>query len=406
MAWSRVKKREAGVMKGIVRAPGWDKQAVNSIAKQHYGGLQGMFDAHGWDNKGRRISQIAPTFVVRAYGNVQAFVQAHEGGLMQNALNNPFAAIESDPPNVWLTSFYGFAPRNWGFLGFTTETMRNSFIRRSKAGALVVVYAATGAGAATRGKVIGIQQVSHRLGHASDFMDLESWRDKHANPDRRDKWNFAVQAVRAWKVTPETSPSVADFAPRTYSPGRAQVIGAQGMPLESVEALNILKLDLVEVSVFDGPPIDLVAAASAMQALKPSRPGPVSQSSYMVREAEGPKHHYILELEGNADAYLGWHSAGQKIVKVGFSKSPETRCADHNRAFPAGAYHWHVLKTTFLDRREPLPSSGHAKAGEQKMKDLLEKSGRSLGGEFFLAEQAAIDLAWHAAIKASESWKK
>ena len=137
-------------MKAISRAPGWDKQAVNNIAKQHYGGLQGMFDAHGWDSNGRTISQIAPTLVVQTYGKVDAFVQAHEGGLDKSALNNPFAAIESDPPNVWLTSFYGFAPRNWGFLGFTTEIMRNSFVRRSKAGALVVVYAASGAGAATR----------------------------------------------------------------------------------------------------------------------------------------------------------------------------------------------------------------------------------------------------------------
>jgi hypothetical protein len=388
------------------RKPGWDKQAVNRVANEHYGSLQEMFDAHGWDSNGRTIGQTAPTLVMQTYGNVEAFVQAHEGGLNKSALNNPFAAIESDPPNVWLTSFYGFAPRNWGFLGFTTEIMRNSFVRRSKAGALVVVYAASGAGAATRGKVIGIQQVSHRVGHASDFMNEDSWRDKQANLDRRDKWNFAVQAVRAWKVTPETSPSVADFAPHTYSPGRSQVIGAQGMLLEAVEANNILGLDLVEVSVFGGPAIDLAVAAPAKLALKPSRPGPVSQTSYTVREAEGPKHLYVLELQGDADAYLGRDSAGQKIVKIGFSKSPETRCSDHNRAFPAGAFRWSVLKSTFQEQREAFPSSKHAMAGEQEMKDQLEFNGQSLGGEFFLANRKAIELAWQAGIKASESWKQ
>jgi len=393
-------------MKEMKRPPGWDKQAVNRIANEQYGDLEAMFEAHGWVKGNKTFGQIAPTWVVQTYGSVEAFVEAHDNGLEKNALHNPFAAIESDPPNVWLTSFYGFAPRNWGFLGFTTEIMRKSFVRRSKAGALVVVYAASGASPATRGKVVGIQQVSHRLGHASDFMDPDSWNDKQNNPDRRDKWNFAVQAVRAWKVTPETSPNVADFAPNTYSPGRSQVIGAQGMPLDASETRNILQLDFVEVSVFGGPPIDLAVPATATQALKPSKPGPVSQSSHTVREAEGPKHLYILELEGDADAYLGWPSGAQKIVKVGFSKSPDTRCEDHNRAFPAGAYRWYVLKSTFLDMREPFPSSKHAIAGEQEMKDLLKNTGKSLGGEFFLADTAAIELAWQVAIKAAENWKK
>lgn len=28
----------------------------------------------------------------------------------------PIDAIMREPPNVWLTSFYGFDPGNWGFL--------------------------------------------------------------------------------------------------------------------------------------------------------------------------------------------------------------------------------------------------------------------------------------------------
>lgn len=86
------------------RQPGWDKRAINDIARVEYGGLNGMFEAHGWVTDGRVISQIAPTKVVQTYGSVEAFVKAHEDGMAGNAMLDPKVAILSDPPEVWLTS--------------------------------------------------------------------------------------------------------------------------------------------------------------------------------------------------------------------------------------------------------------------------------------------------------------
>jgi hypothetical protein len=323
---------------------------------------------------------------------------------MPGVIMTPLEAIQSDPPNVWLTSFYGFAPRNWGFLGFTIEWMRNRFIRESEPGALVVVYAASGAQPAERGKILGIQQMGYRVGNAEEFMPQAAWAEKQANPDRRDKWNLAVQAVRAWQITPESRMPVQSFAPDTFSPGRAQFIGAQGMKLTSAEARRILDLDLVEVSVFGGPPIDGFLPGPAAEVLKPSRPGPVSQAAHMVREAEGPKHLYILTLDGNADHLLGRSASARTIVKVGFSRSPETRCADHNRALPACAFDWRVTHSTFIGGRGPFPSSRHALAGEAAMKDWLEQAGESLGGEFFLADLQSIEHAWSQGLQAAENW--
>lgn len=45
---------------------------------------------------------------------------------MAGDIMTPLEAIERDPSNVWLTSFYGFAPRNWGFL-----TLRFRYVRRA-----------------------------------------------------------------------------------------------------------------------------------------------------------------------------------------------------------------------------------------------------------------------------------
>jgi len=393
-------------MKAPSRQRGWDKQTVNQIARDEYGGLDEMFEAHGWAKPSDRTrGQIAPTMVVQTYGSVENFERAHQDGINGNPFVNPLATIEGSYPDVWLTSFYGFAPRNWGFLGFTDERMRMRFVRESRPGALVVVYAASKAAPDERGKVIGIQQMGARLGDASEFMPPEAWAEKQANPDRRDKWNLAVQAVRAWRVTPETRMRVEEFAPETYRPDRSQFIGAWGMKLSADDARNILKLDLVEVEVFGGLAAFDGLPGDARSRLKPSRPGPVSQNGHWSKEAEGPKHLYILHLAGDADALLGYPANGSRIVKVGFSHSPDTRCDAHNGALPACAFKWKVDFSTFLDGRKPFPSSGHAKAGEQAMKDLLEKDGQSLGGEFFLANKIAVDRAWKAAIEAAENWK-
>ncbi len=126
----------------------------------------------------------------------------------------------------------------------------------------------------------------------------------------------------------------------------------------------------------------------------------------MVREAEGLKHLYILNLMGNADAFLGESADGRLIVKVGFSASPERRCCDFNRALPKGAFHWTIHKSTFTERHDLFPSSDHALAGEQAMKDCLEKSGKSLGGEFFLAGPEAVEAAWRQAVAAAEKRRR
>ena len=78
------------------RPRGWDKQAVNGIAKKHYGGLAEMFDAHGWYKLDRTFGQIAPSHVKATYGSVAAFERAHENGLAGNGLVDPMAAINSD----------------------------------------------------------------------------------------------------------------------------------------------------------------------------------------------------------------------------------------------------------------------------------------------------------------------
>jgi hypothetical protein len=317
---------------------------------------------------------------------------------------NPLDAIRRDPPNVWLTSFYGFDPGSWGYLGFSTPGQRSGFIRRSEPGVLVVVYGTGTAAPDQLGKVIGVLQCSHRVNNAKAFMSPMAWAAKEQSAESAGKWDLGVKATRAWRVAPENRPPIADFANETYSPGRGQTIGSQGMPLTTAEAQRLLDLDLQEVPVFGEIPVLEAAFGKGADVLVPSKPGPVSQSPFAVREAEGPKSLYILALDGDTSAFLGREAGMQKIIKVGVSKTPIGRCDDHNRALPRGAFVWRVFRSNDHVGAMPFPKSRAAIEGETEMKRVLVAQGQSLGGEFFLADDQAIEKAWESGMIKANEW--
>lgn len=362
-----------------------------------------MFDAHGWSTDGRVISQIAPTKVVGTYGSIAAFELAHRFGRDGNAMLDPKAAIMRNPPDVWLTSYYGFDPESWGLVTFTDQGDRANFIDQSVPGTLIVVYGTKDLKTGEAGLILGVQQVSHVIGPSEKFIEPTRWEIKQES--KPDSWNYGVQCTRAWRLPEEFRPLVDDFAPSTYTIDDARTIGRRGKRLTSREARKLLKLPLVEVPVYNGRPVALLPPEEGEQALTPSRPGPVSQSPRLVREAEGPKHLYILNMRGELRHFIGEKQAGRRIVKVGFSVSPDNRRMAFDAALPGNKISWEVHRSTFKDGKPPFPSSKHALAGEQAMKGHLQKCGRSLGGEFFLADDVAIEDAWRLALKAAKGWK-
>ncbi len=383
---------------------GGDAQAVSRVARHYYGSYRNMFEVHGWEATGDKMMTSAPSLIVNEYGSIARFEELHAPG----ELMAPMEAIYTEPPNVWLTSFYGFGPEEWGFLGFSDDRRLRTFIDGSQPGVLVVIYAAGQAASEDLGQIIGVLQCSHQQGTAQQFMAPAAWQSKQSDPTSARKWNFAIKATRAWRVTPESRLTIREFAPQATATGAWQHIGAQGVPLSRQEALNILKLDLQETDVYGENPIIGSTPGNAKLVLAPSKAGPVSQRSFVTRESEGPKHLYVLKLEGDADAFLGEPANGKVIVKAGFSKSPQTRRDDHNRALPQGVFRWVVLYSGVLSDLDAYPSSEHAKAGERAMQDVLcrHPAGRSLGGEFFLAEPELIAEAWEKGnLKAKEYMK-
>lgn len=394
-------------MSELDRSPGWDKAAVNDIAKKQYGGLRQMFEAHGWEVGDRQISHVQAQQAVEEYGSVEAFVRAHKQGREFNAVLDPLAAIRTDPPQVFLKSFHGFTPETWGFLGYSEEFKRDKFLKDSVPGALVVICGTSKAPEKEdRLRVLGMQQQSHIVGTKWDFLAPDRHADERSDPSRGDRWYYALKAIRAWRIPQEKRPYVRDIFPTTHKGGdNGTAIGSYGMRLEAEEARALLDLTLVEVPVFGGSHIDALVPGPAVDLLKPSRPGPVSQSGFTVKESEGEKHLYILRMHGDTKALLGYDPGNAAVFKVGFSVSPETRCKAHNKALPACAFKWDIEKSTYKQGQMPFPSSKHALAGEQAMKDYLEVSGKPLGGEFFLADEKSIARAWELGVQTAENWK-
>lgn len=385
------------------RNPGWDKKAINEIAKECYGGLDAMFKEHEWDAEGKTFSQIAPTKVAKTYGTVEAFVIAHEFGKGGNLLLNPLAAIERDPPQVWLTSFYGFDPDKWGVLTFTREGDRRKFLQNSKPGALVVSYATKGSKHKHAGRLLGVEQITHVKGDSKEFIDPYAWKEKQSEDP--DIWNYGVKAVRAWKIPLEHSPTIEEFANETYSVDVARTIGSRCKLLTSNEAKKLLKLPFQVVPVFGGFPADLVPIQTGGKAFKPTKAGPVSKQPFLTSESEGPKHLYILILKGEIEAFVDCEVGNQKIIKVGFSVSPEVRMQTFNSSLPGDRISWEIYHTTFGENYAPFASSFPALAGEQAMKDYLHENATSLGGEFFLADDIYIEKAWKKAVLVAKKCK-
>ncbi|MGB6229126.1 MAG: hypothetical protein WBF53_03240 [Litorimonas sp.] len=311
--------------------------------------------------------------------------------------------IEADPPNVWLTSFYGFKPDEWGCVGFSVDGQREKYLNATKDGNLIVVYGAKNKETPEdeRGRVLGFMQMSRETGHSHQWISLMQI-ERNKRLGREDKWTNAVRAERAFRLVPEERPIIEDFAPQTYANKNLQHVGSQGVRLLPEEAKRLLNYTFVEQSVFSQSPLTSLVPLK----LKSSRGLHAPKQAYTrTTEPDGPKYLYILKLKGDVSRFLGRAREDVEalhIVKVGFLVSPQTRCDYFNNVLPNGAFMWEVLAST----NEPFEDQATALAGEDRMKVVLDTHAESLGREFFLAHEDNINEAWFAGKRAALNYRK
>lgn len=312
---------------------------------------------------------------------------------------------------MWITSFWGFGPEQWGCIGFSDAGKRDYFIRNSRPGALVAVYVTKHRGPDDeRGKIIGFLEVSHEGGSLKNFISGDLWAQTKKDPESRGKWSYALKVTRAWRIIREEQPLVDDALPSSYSAGGAIHVGAQGVIITREEAARLHALTVYEVPVYGQRSKISPGIQSLRNGLKPSQAIQPPTEPYWVGETDGPKHLYILRLRGDVAQYLGRSASeleDKEIIKVGFSKSPLARRDQIQAAYPAGMYRWEVFYPQTIPPAAPYPNAQVAIAGEDAMKErLIDDGAESLGGEFFLADTGLVYRTWFAGKLAAEKKSK
>lgn len=310
----------------------------------------------------------------------------------------------------WLTSFWGWFPEEWGCVSFSQEWMRDKFIERTEPGVIVAIYVSgsSPSSAELKKRLVGLYEISHEKGHLYEFISADQ-KQKHENdPRRKEKWHFSLRANRAWTIDQQQLPFVDDVLPQFVTQATGTIIGARGLPVvEPDHIANMLKLSLKENRVFGRNTLLASGTSYLGEIAKVSKAVYPPKEPYFVAESDGPKHLYILKLNCKPSDWLTHERSVDEdahIIKVGFSRSPPSRCRQIQSAYPAGRFKWKVIHPNPIPDEAPFPDAESAIVGEDTMKDYLSQSpGRILGGEFFLATDSEIVSAWKLGMAKSQN---
>ncbi|WP_417463039.1 hypothetical protein [Kordiimonas sp.] len=162
----------------------------------------------------------------------------------------PRAAIAAG--EIWLRPFGHFLPEHQGYMGFSSETVRDDFLAAMRDGALVLIWTRQVRGEARwKGYCRGLLQL------AKVPVMAASQSSAHGNAQRlgsdRD-FSFAVKAVRAWEMDDSHKVLMRNVAPSIW-PGQTQVIGHRSGRMSPAELPNLENLRVREVSVFGQPAV-------------------------------------------------------------------------------------------------------------------------------------------------------
>ncbi|MEA2885921.1 MAG: hypothetical protein QOD11_281 [Bradyrhizobium sp.] len=292
---------------------------------------------------------------------------------------------------VWLRAFWGFSPEDEGYLGFTKEGNRTRFLREYRDGDLVLIYGADEKHTRPdqRRQLLGfleIEPVPITNAERSSEVDRR-WREENGFLDR---WTFALPVKRAWRINRRIE--AYHFAPKTFEVHQPMLIASRGELLTPAETEAVLTLPVSPTNVFGETPLlpKQVQLETTLQRLfEPSRGVTPSFGLRNFTVEDSQTSLYALGLEGDVAAFLGrerYEVVRKAVVKIGIAKDPQTRCDIHNTHLPpACAFRWTVML-----KSRPFSGAAKAKEAEDQLKAILKDRFDSLGGEFFLVDENAL----------------
>jgi hypothetical protein len=297
----------------------------------------------------------------------------------------------SGEPTVYLRSFFGFGPEEEGYIGWTEERQRARMLGMIRPGDLFLIY---GAGAAQTPKaqqrqVLGVLQVDVEPIRDVDKASAEGMQSKARN-GWGGKWSYAIPVRRAWRSTKAIP--IDYVAKETYDPNAGQAIATWSRRLTEADVARVMKLEVVEVPVFGEPPLanPTPIKAPLSNSFKPSRGLVPTFGNFALTKTDGEHRLYVVEMKGQIAAVLGRHAGSihkKRLVKVGFSNDLVRRCVELNAGLPPAAQ---VRWEPWL--ANTLPNGANAKSCEDRLKAALNLHTESLGKEFFLGDEIAIQI--------------
>ena len=111
--------------------------------------------------------------------------------------------------------------------------------------------------------------------------------------------------TRAWEIDAAEWQDVEEIFPQAYGSAAVQAIGANGVKVASEEAARLASMTVHEVPVYRQTGKIDGSIRPFEDALKPSRAVIIVKEPCYVGEVDGPKHLYILKLEGGEQESLG-----------------------------------------------------------------------------------------------------
>lgn len=303
------------------------------------------------------------------------------------------ADIWTDEMSVVFTSYWGWAPETWGTLGWTGAqglARRTNLLKELTDPFIAVIYVTDKTqDIELRGEIVGFYLVSHETGHRNEFT-----HPRH-HPDEPTQWEHSLRALRAFTYLPEQRLAAAGFDPSLSS--RARSVAKWGEVITDRSKIDLLRrTPWVESEVYVAPGQKVETGEEFEPRRGLTRADPANHNGYVVSSSAQKleRQLYLLQLGGSADAYLGRAAAGRRIYKVGLSASPELRKQSLQKAMPIGAFQWSVYHQSGTTGKAGGYSFNAAVNGEYAMKKSLVDNSEWLGGEFYLATESDVEVAW------------
>lgn len=284
---------------------------------------------------------------------------------------------------IRIRSFYGFGPEDDGYVGWSEEKTRDTYMRKLNDGDLLMIYGASTVETekSIRSCVLGFVEIEAKPIRDADKSSNFSLQRKRNNgwPDR---WSYGIPIRRAWRA--EDKVMISQIAFNSYRSEAGQALAVHGAELDNDEIVEALKIRVREVNVFGEAPVteNDSPATPFSDVFRPSRAFPGSAGTRTSVYKDDETYLYLAIYDGDNHAFVGRKRAfgdASVALKIGVSNDPKRRCGELNAGIPPAAPGKWVLKLT----SQAFPNIQSAEAVEQEFKDQSAAKLESLGGEFF-----------------------